>query len=98
MNLSRSTGELSYLSSPVTGGGFTVSRFQQLFLLALEAGHKKPEELAAFVWQILSAQGQAILKDGKALPTPEENLAELKQQAQTFADKQLPILKALLIA
>lgn len=31
------------------------------------------------------------------LPTPEENIAELVQQAQTFASKQLPILKALQI-
>jgi hypothetical protein len=31
-------------------------------------------------------------------PCPEENLAELQAQATTFAQKQLPILKALQIA
>ncbi len=36
-------------------------------------------------------------KEGKTLDTPEENLAELKAQAVTFAEKQLPVLKSLQI-
>ena len=75
-----------------------VARFQQLFLLALSQGKKQPAEWAQFVWQILSSQGQKILKEGKTLETAEENLAELTAQAATFAEKQLPILKALQIA
>lgn len=94
----RSVGDHSYLASPVTGGGILVPRFQQLFLLALQQGRKQPQEWAAFVWDVLRAQNQSILKDGKALATPEENLAELNEQAAVFAQKQLPILKALLIA
>jgi hypothetical protein len=43
----------------------------------------------------LVQQGQRILKEGKALETAEENLAELTAQADTFAEKQLAILKAL---
>jgi hypothetical protein len=50
------------------------------------------------VWQTIAAQGQKLVKEGKALETAEENIAELTQQAQTFAQKQLPILKALQIA
>lgn len=38
------------------------------------------------------------MKDGKTLETAEENLAELKVQAEAFAAKQLPLLKALQIA
>ncbi len=91
----RSSGDISFLASPVIGGGVVVGRFQQLFILALSQGKKKPEEQAEVVWQILSAQGQKILKDGKTLETPEENLAELIAQAKVFAEKQLPILKAL---
>jgi hypothetical protein len=94
----RGSNEISYLASPVTGGGVTINRFQQLFLLAMSHGKKQPNEWAQFVWQILAAQGQKIMKEGSALETPEENLAELTSQAQTFADKQLPILKALQIA
>jgi hypothetical protein len=88
----------SYLASPVTGGGVMVNRFQQLFLLAKSQGKKLPTEWAQFVWQLLVAQGQNIIKDGRTLKTAEEDLAELTAQAQTFADKQLPILTVLGIA
>jgi hypothetical protein len=94
----RSSNEISYLSSPVTGGGVIVGRFQQLFLLVLQQGKKKPEEWAIFVAQILAAQGEKIVKDGKPLETAEEQLAELVNQANEFYEKQLPILKALQIA
>ena len=77
------------------GGGVSVGRFQQLFVLALAQNRKAPADLARFVWDILAAQGQKIVKDGAPLETPEDNIAELTIQAQTFADKQLPILKAL---
>jgi len=91
----RGSNDISYLASPVTGGGINVNRFQQLFLLALSQGKKQAAEWAQFVWQILAAQGQRLVQEGKTLETPEENLAELTTQAQAFAEKQLPILKAL---
>ena len=88
-------GRYRFLASPVTGGGVTVGRFQQLFLLSRTQGGKQPAEWAAYVWSVLAMQGQKILKDGKTLDTAEENLAELTKQAQDFSDKQLPIMKAL---
>ena len=93
----RGSSEVSYLASPVTGGGVAVGRFQQLFLLALKQGKNKPEEWAGLAWKILQSQAQKIVKDGKTLETAEENMAELTMQAATFAQKQLPILKALQI-
>ena len=92
---SRSTSEISYLCSPVTGGGVSVNRFQQLFLLAISLGKDTPADWASFVWGLISLQGQKLLKDGRTLETAEENLAELTAQAQLFADKQLPLFKAL---
>ena len=94
----RSSNDITYLASPVTGGGVIVGRFQQLFVLALQQGKKKPEDWAAFVAQILTAQGQKIVKEGKPIETAEEQLAEITTQANTFAAKELPILKALQIA
>ena len=94
----RSSNDVTYLASPVTGGGVVVGRFQQLFLLALEQNKKKPEEWAGFVAQILAAQGQKIVKEGKPLETADEQLAELTTQANEFALKSLPIYKALQIA
>lgn len=98
MMKARSSNELSYLASPVTGGGVSIPRFHQLFLLARAQGHKQPADWAQFVWKILEMQGQRIAKEGKALEAPEDNLAELTEQANAFAEKQLPILKALQVA
>jgi len=94
----RTSNDITFLASPVTGGGVMVGRFHQLFMLALQQGKKEPEDWAAFVTTILAAQGQKIVKEGKPMDTPEEQMAELTTQAQAFAAKQLTILKALQIA
>ena len=93
----RSGGDITYLASPVSGGGFIVGRFQQLFLLSLSQGKKQPADWAQMVWQTLQLQGQKLAKEGVTLDSPEENLAELLAQAELFAVKQLPVLKALQI-
>lgn len=97
LNKARGNSELAYLATPVTGGALLVGRSQQLFVLAIQNGLKKPEEWATFVESILRTQGQKIVKKGKALETQDEMLAELKTLANDFSAKQLPILKALLI-
>jgi hypothetical protein len=97
INKARGSADISYLASPVTGGGVSVHRFQQLFLLALAHGMHQPAEWAQLAWEILAAQGQKLLKEGKTLETAEENLAALNTHAQEFAVKHLPILKALQI-
>jgi hypothetical protein len=95
MDKARGSGEIGFLASPVTGGGVAVNRFQQLFLLALSSGKATPESWAQHALEILAAQGQRLLKDGKPIESLEDNLAELNHQAKLFAEKQLPILKAL---
>jgi SAM-dependent methyltransferase len=95
MTKARSSNDITFLASPVTGGGITVSRFEQLFLLALTQGKKQPGEWAQFVWTILQAQGQKLVKEGKTLETDEQNLAELNEQARVFGEKQVPVLRAL---
>lgn len=95
MKRAQSSADLQYLASPVTGGGLMVDRFSQLFLLGRE--QKQPDP-AQFVWNLLDSQGQRLLKDGKALETAEENLAELRLRYDLFATKQLPVLEQLGIA
>ncbi|MPQ71726.1 MULTISPECIES: class I SAM-dependent methyltransferase [unclassified Pseudomonas] len=89
--------QIQTLASPVTGGGVPVSRFQQLFLISIRQGKKHPAEWAQLAWGIISEQGEGIVKDGKALSTAEENMAELLTQAEAFEEKSLVILKALKI-
>jgi hypothetical protein len=93
----RSCDYFSFLASPVTGAGIPVSRQQQLFLLAARKaeGFRTPGEQAKFAWDALAAQGQRLMKDGKVFEAPDENVAELSKQAQEFAEKRAPILKAL---
>jgi SAM-dependent methyltransferase len=87
-----------FLASPVTGGALFVSRFQQLFLLALAQGKKLPSDWADYAAALLKLQRQAILKGGVALQGDEENLAELQRQASAFDTERLPVLRALGIA
>jgi SAM-dependent methyltransferase len=87
--------DVQFLVSPLTGGGVPVSRINQLFLLAVSEGHPLPKAWAQRAWEVLSSHGQSLVKDGKTLQSSEANLAELLAQAQSFVDKQKPLLKAL---
>ena len=98
MQRARISPDINFMASPVTGSGISVGRFQQLFLLARNGGHEGPADWARFVWQLLTDQGQALVKNGKTLETPEENLAELTAQATEFLEERLAILRALEIA
>lgn len=97
MNKSRGSNEIAYLASPVTGGGVSINRFQQLFLLARSQGKKTPEDWAKFAWEHLVAMNQRLTKEGVAIESLQENVAELIRQATEFADKRLLVLKALQI-
>ena len=92
---SRFNADISWLASPITGGGIAVNRIQQLFLLAQNRGEKKTEQWAQTAWKELAENNQRLIKDGKAIQSEEENLAELNKQAKEFSEKRLPILKAL---
>ncbi|MDN3220729.1 class I SAM-dependent methyltransferase [Pseudomonas nunensis] len=89
------SNKIQVLASPVTGGGVPISRFQQLFLISIKQGKKHPAEWAQLAWNVINEHGEGLLKDGKALTTAEENIAELTEQAEAFAGKSLVILKAL---
>jgi hypothetical protein len=94
LDRARTRDDINHLASPVTGAGIAVGRFQQLFLLAHSRGCEQPADWAQFAWQLLDDQGHKVLKDGRPLATPEENLAELTAQANDFAVNRLPILRA----
>jgi hypothetical protein len=93
----RGSNEIAYLASPLVGGGVALNRFQQLFVASIATGKKHPSDWAQAALQVLSAQNQKLVKEGSTLESAEDNLAELTAQANTFAEKQLPLLKALLV-
>jgi SAM-dependent methyltransferase len=98
LDKARGSGDVAFLASPVTGGGIAAVRFHQLFLLALRHGRQGADDLARFVWDILAAQGQRVMKDNKPLDSETENLTELAAQAGEFVAKRLPALRQLQIA
>jgi len=97
MAQARGSGDIQFLSSPVTGGGIPVGRLQQLFAAAMSSGISDAEGLAAYVWEIFAAQGAKVNRDGQALESAEDNQAELLRLARIFLDEQWPLLKALRI-
>jgi hypothetical protein len=91
----RISSDVSWLASPVIGGGLPVGRFEQMFIAARAKGLKKPADWAKDAWDVLTRQNQSLIKEGQVLKTAEENLTELTTQAQAFADKRLPMLQRL---
>lgn len=83
------------LASPITGGGCSTDRSERLFLLAIAQGKANQQEWAEFAVGILMGQGQFIIEEGKTLRTKRENVAAMLKQAEIFARKRLPVLKAL---
>ena len=68
----------------------------QLFLKLLIATLKVL--LFMFLQRETGRKKQKMFKEGQVLESEDDNIVELNMLAQVFADKQLPILKALHIA
>lgn len=86
------SGDVHTLAAPLTGEGVTVTRFEQLFLRALET---KQKDVPAWVWSILKQQGQRLVEDGKKIEKEADNLAKLRESHDGFCAQKLPILKRL---
>ncbi|MED5615207.1 class I SAM-dependent methyltransferase [Janthinobacterium sp. P210005] len=87
--------DLYSLASPMTGGGVFVPHLQQLFLWAKMQGWQEPQDWVRETWTVLIRLKQLLSKDGQPLLTEEENLAELWEHARHFAERALPVLRAL---
>ena len=79
---------LGSLASPVMGNAVSADQMERFFLAALRNNRK---DVDAYAWEIISKRGETLAKDGKALKTPEENMAELKRLAESFRKGRLPI-------
>ena len=89
--------DVNVLASPIIGGGLQFSRIHQLFILASLEGKKSPKDWAAFAWEHLQQIGQKLIKDGKAVNSEEDNLAELNRLAEEFKSKGLKLARDSLI-
>lgn len=88
---------LSFQASPVTGGAVSVNIVDILFMSAVLGGASDPGEWVRLAASHFAGTGQQLVRDGKALASTEETMGELTARARNFAEKQLPILRALRI-
>ena len=93
-----SSDDITYLFSPVTGGGLKVSRFEKLVLHALSQDIKGNENIAKYVWSILGSQGQKLQNKGKVLEGDAENLDYLKTLVTEFFESRIHAFERLEIA
>lgn len=77
--LAATSDDIAILASPVTGGGVPVEWIEQLFLAAMACGCETREEWAAHA----------------RLHATSWNEAELATKARRFAERRLPVLRAL---
>lgn len=95
--LSRSadSADLMYLASPVTGQGYPLSRIELQMLQAYLARSNADGDWTAPVWRNLLQKGERLLKEGKALSSDEENIAELRTRGDEFIAQRVPVLRTL---
>jgi SAM-dependent methyltransferase len=96
MDQARTSWDIGYLASPVTGGAVAVGRVEQLFLLARTLG-LPASGWGSFVADLFDRQEEKLQKGGESLDTVALS-RELDERAEKFAASGLAILKALMIA
>ena len=95
MTQSLDVGSVNFLASPVIASGVPVSRFQQMFLLAISDGAKTTAEMANAAWKFLRERNELIVKNDRPLDNEAANIAELTEQAEEFVRLRLPIMQSL---
>lgn len=91
-------GDIGHLASPMSGGGIAVSRISQLFVSSVARGRLQPHEWAQDAWSELAGQDSHLVKDGRSIESPHENIAELSRLASAFGERELTLLQTLRIA
>ena len=97
LNKAASSGDISYLASPVTGGGVNVNRIEQMFINSIHQGINEPSKWAKEAWDTLSARGQRLVANGVAIESEQDNLNELITRATDFSQHRISVLENLKI-
>ena len=95
LDKAKSSNDVTYLASPVTGGGVNANRIEMLFLLAVAEGASAPESWAESAWRVLASQGHKLVNDGVTLESDQDNLNELTSKARKFEQKRLITFRTL---
>jgi SAM-dependent methyltransferase len=93
----RYTTDYDYLASPLLGNGVPANLIERMVYWALGPKTQASDLslITGKVWALMRSQGRKMLKDGAALQTDADNLAELGQQVQVIMEQKLPIWRQL---
>lgn len=91
----RQSSAVSVLASPVTGGGITATRFDQIFLFASKDTANDPAAWARYLIKSLAKQGERMLIGGVLPESVDAESNEALRLAHDFLAKRLPLLRAL---
>lgn len=94
-----SSGEVTYLASPVLAGGFSASGVDMMYASHV-LGHEgkcTEEELVSFGASHLQQRGQSIIKNGQTITDAKLITEELRGSARNFLNFVLPLYKTLQI-
>ena len=89
--------DVDHLASPVTGGGIGVPHISQLFMNALIKGEKTVDQLADFVANVIRTFDEDTKDDNQRSSQLRGSDEWLRSLAESFLQKSLPMLKALMV-
>jgi SAM-dependent methyltransferase len=92
MRRASDVGQIGFLASPVLGAGVPADLIKQLFLLANREG---ATDHAEFIWNILKANGQRLMKNNKPLVGDAANLNEVRASLSKISEAQIRTLNHL---
>lgn len=85
----------NFLCCPVSGMGVAVSAVEMILLDIVSEGNISTDDLSERALKRLKQQGKSLVKDGKPITEPKEEMAEMMLIVIEFLSKKLPKLKAL---
>lgn len=95
IGMARGQTPVHCLASPVHGGAVAVDKVEQVYLLAMQSGFTSAPEIVKFTWEVLREQGVLLVREGKTLESPEDNLAELGRLIPEFLSTKYVMLRKL---
>ncbi len=94
---SRYSTEVTFLASPVTGGGVQVNRVERMYLDYQNSGVESESDWATNAATQLAAQGHKLMDDGVALEPGTRTNELLSKMAHEFKNHKIPMLRSLKI-
>ncbi len=89
-----SSGDIGYLAAPAIGGGMSLTREEQLLVLAMMEGKETPMEQAVYLSEIFQSTGEKLNMNGAPLAPGPEMISQLKMLADRFWNNARNVLKA----